>query len=415
MAAFMRGPGGPVTAVAVRRRFARCGCAVTVAAMTPSPSNDRPRARWLAPQAARKTTLLVALIALLGGCAGDGPPPPTPEQVRAQLKRLIPASIPDRAGWAADIQGALAALDIPPTPEHLCATLAVIEQESTYQADPPVPGLGRIALKEIEDRAARYKVPAFVVRGALQLKSPNGEAWADRIAAARTEKALSDLFEEMIAKVPMGERLLARANPVRTGGPMQVSIAFAEAHAGEHAYPYAADGSIRREVFTRRGGLYFGIAHLLDYPAAYDKPLFRFADFNAGRYASRNAAFQNAVAVATGIPLDLDGDLVRHRKKRGDTAIGATEAAVLTLTDRLGMTPARIRRELGEAHLHRFERSALYAGVFAIADERNGKPLPRATLPRIRLHSPKITRRLTTEWFATRVNGRFRKCMAKTR
>lgn len=378
-------------------------------------SNDRPRARRIALlQAALKTSLAVALAALSGGCT-DGPPPPTPEQVRAQLQRLIPASVPDRAGWAADIQGALAALDIPATPEHLCATLAVIEQESTYHADPVVPGLGRIALREIEDRAARYRIPAFVVRGALRLTSPNGEPWADRIAAARTEKELSDLFEEMIAKVPMGERLLARANPVRTGGPMQVSIAFAEAHADAHAYPYTADGSIRREVFTRRGGLYFGIAHLLDYPAAYDKPLFRFADFNAGRYASRNAAFQNAVAVATGIPLDLDGDLVRHRKKKGDAGIGATEAAVLTLADRLGMTPARIRRELGEAHLHRFERGALYAGVFAIADERNGRPLPRATLPRIRLHSPKITRKLTTEWFATRVNGRFRRCMAKIR
>lgn len=83
------------------------------------------------------------------------------------------------------------------------------------------------------------------------------------------------------------------------------------------------------------------------------------------------------------------------------------------MADDLGMTREQIRRELRDAHLHRFERSALYAGVFAIADRRNGKALPRATLPRIRLHSPKITRKLTTEWFATRVNGRWRKCMAR--
>jgi hypothetical protein len=362
---------------------------------------------------ASRTLIAGLLIAALGGCT-DTASPRTPEQVRAQLRQLIPASVPDRAGWAADIQGALAALEIDPSPQNLCAVLAVTEQESTYTANPAVPGLGKIAIGEIEARAARYKIPAFVVRGALQLESPNGETWQTRISRVRTEKELSDLFEEMIAKVPMGSRLLARANPVRTGGPMQVSIAFAEAHAQERTYPYSVEGSIRREVFTRRGGMYFGIAHLLDYPAAYEKPLFRFADFNAGRYASRNAAFQNAVAVATGIPLDLDGDLVRYRKGgKARDDVSATERAVLALADQLGMTPAQIRDGLEDSHRHRFERSALYTGVFEIADRRNGKPLPRATLPRIRLHSPKITRKLTTEWFATRVNRRYNRCMAK--
>ena len=74
-------------------------------------------------------------------------------------------------------------------------------------------------------------------------------------------------------------------------------------------------------------GLWNGIAHLLGYPASYDKPLFRFADFNAGRYASRNAAFQNAVSVATGIPLDLDGDLIRYRKAKDGNRTSATETA----------------------------------------------------------------------------------------
>lgn len=375
----------------------------------PCPAS-RPRA-W---RSARHAFLAAALAVGLGGCS-DTASQRTPEEVRAQLRQLIPASVPDRAGWAADIQGALAALEIEPTPQNLCAVLAVTEQESTYTANPAVPGLGKIAIGEIETRAARYRIPAFVVRGALRLESPNGESWQTRISRVRTEKELSDLFEEMIAKVPMGSRLLARANPVRTGGPMQVSIAFAEAHAQERSYPYAVDGSIRHEVFTRRGGMYFGIAHLLGYPAAYDKPLFRFADFNAGRYASRNAAFQNAVAVATGIPLDLDGDLVRYRKGKARGDASATERAVLPLADKLGMTPAQIRDGLEDSHLSRFEDSALYTGVFEIADRRNGKPLPRATLPRIRLHSPKITRKLTTEWFATRVNQRYTRCMAKAK
>jgi hypothetical protein len=360
------------------------------------------------------SALLIAACLVASGCTSE-PSRPTPEQVRAQLKRLIPASVPDRAGWAADIQSAFAAMNLEPSPQNLCSVLAVIEQESTYRADPPVPGLGKIALQEIEERAARLHVPRFAVRGALKLESPNGESWESRIAAANTEKTLSELYEEMIAKVPLGQRFLAKANPVRTGGPMQVSIAFAEAHARERAYPYAVNGSIRREVFSRRGGLYFGIAHLLDYPASYPKPMFRFADFNAGHYASRNAAFQNAVAVATGVALDLDGDLVRYGNNGDRTQIGATEAAVLRMSGGLGMTNEHIRRDLNQGRRHRFERTELYLRVHEIADRRNGKPLPRATLPRIRLHSPKITRKLTTEWFATRVDKRYRSCMARAK
>jgi hypothetical protein len=370
----------------------------------------QPRTRRTAPV----FMLLSLFVALLAGCE-DGPLPPTPEQIRAQIKRLMPATVKDRTGWAADIQAAFAALEIEPSAQNLCSALAITEQESTFSANPAVPGLGKIARSEIERRAARYRIPAFAVRAALQMESPNGETWDTRIARVRTEKELSDLFEEMIARVPIGKRLLARANPVHTGGPMQVSITFAEAHAREHPYPYTVDSSIRREVFTRRGGVYFGIAHLLGYPAAYDKPMFRFADFNAGRYASRNAAFQNAVSVATGIALDLDGDLVRYRKGEDGSKVSATETAVLTLAEKLGMTHDQIHRALVDAGRQRFEDSDLYARVFELAGKRSGRPLPHATLPRIRLNSPKITRKLTTEWFATRVNQRYQRCMAKAK
>jgi hypothetical protein len=348
--------------------------------------------------------------ALLAACSSPGPSrtPRSPAEIRAQLAALLPASVEDRAGWASDIQSAFQLLDIPASTENLCAALAVTEQESTFNADPPVPGLARIARQEIDRRAAQKKIPRFLVSGALRLKSPDGRSYGDRLARVRTEKELSYLYEDMIAKVPLGRRLLGDANPVRTGGPMQVGIAFAERHAREHGYPYASSGSIRHEVFTRRGGMYFGIAHLLGYPNSYDRHIYRYADFNAGWYASRNAAFQAAVTEASGVALALDGDLV----VAGDR-VGSTEAAVRSLAAQLDLSSESIARQLRQGDRHDFERSDVYQRVFALAERRAGRTLPRAVIPRIDLQSPKITRKLTTAWFADRVQARYQRCVNK--
>lgn len=356
------------------------------------------------------------LLTLLVGCAtpdANQGPQRSPAEVRAQLVRLMPAKTADREGWAAEIQTAFASIDIPPSSENLCAVLAVIEQESGYVADPAVPGLARIASDEIDRRAARLKVPQFLVRAALAVDSANGQTYAQRLVTVRTEQQLSRLFEEFIGTVPLGKRLFGHANPVRTGGPMQVGIRFAERYAESHRYPYADAGSTRQEVFSRRGGLYFGIAHLLDYPNSYERHLFRYADFNAGWYASRNAAFQAALARVAGVELALDGDLVAHGRGWGKRKIGATERAALSIADELELDERAIQRALDQGDRFEFEETDLYRRVFAIADRRAGQPLPRAVVPRITLESPKITRQLTTEWFATRVQKRYQACIAK--
>ncbi len=355
---------------------------------------------------------LAGIVVALAGCAHE-PEPRTPApslQGRALIEHAIPRGVPDRAGWIEDMDGAFKALGLAPTRENVCAVVAVTAQESGFHVDPVIPDLGAIAWREIERRAAHDAIPVSLVHQVLELKSPTGQSYAERIDHARTEKELSDIFEDFTGSIPLGRALFASWNPIRTRGPMQVNVAFAEQFAAAHPYPYPIKQSIADEVFTRRGSLYFGVAHLLDYQAPYDRYLYRFADFNAGQYSSRNAAFQRAVSAASGLPLDADGALLPHGSAGGT---GHTELAVRALSRRLHLDEAAIHAALEQGRTEEFERTPLYKAVFALAAQATGRPLPRAVVPQIRLEGPKISRNLTTDWYARRVDERFHSCLAR--
>lgn len=340
-------------------------------------------------------------------------PPASERDLRAMVGRLLPAGVKDRAGWAGDLYTAHASLGLPQAPQLYCATIAVIEQESTFQADPVVPGLPDIVWRELEQRGKKYGIPKLLISAAMLKTSPDGRSYRQRIDTLKTEKQLNSLFEDMIAELPAGKTLFAGYNPVRTGGPMQVSIAFAEEFARQKAYPYPVQRSIRDEVFTRRGGLYFGSAILLDYPAPYDDVVYRFADFNAGRYSSRNAAFQAALGRASGQPMVLDGDLLRYAGGKPVDQPSSVESALQQLAGKLRLSQREIRRDLLLEKTAAFGQSPTFNRLFALAEQQAGRPLARQTMPQIDLKSPKITRQLTTEWFARRVEGRYRTCLTR--
>lgn len=349
-----------------------------------------------------------------GQLTSPAPPPVrSDKEWRALIARLIAPTVRDREAWAGDLHTAFARLDIPHAPEIYCAAIAVVEQESGFQADPVVPGLPAIVWKGLEERGSKYGIPKLLIRTAMRKTSPDGRSYAQRIDALKTEKQLNALYADLIAEVPAGKQLLGGFNPVRTGGPMQVSIEFAEQFARAKPYPYPHKGAIRDEVFTRRGGLYFGSAILLDYPAPYDNVLYRFADFNAGRYSSRNAAFQSALGRLAGKPLSLDGDLLRYDKGQAVAEPSSVELAARSLNGRLQLRPGEIRRDLLLEKSAEFGQSPLFNRVFKLAEQQFGQPLPRQAMPQIDLKSPKITRQLTTEWFARRVDGRYRTCLGR--
>jgi hypothetical protein len=335
-------------------------------------------------------------------------------QGKALAQMLVPAQARDRAGWAADIADSVAALRLPGNAGNYCAAIAVIEQESSFQADPVVAGLPQIAWKEIEARRQRYHIPKLALNAALDRTSPDGRhTYHQRIDSLRTERQLSVLYGDIIDGVPGGKLLLSGYNPVHTGGPMQVSFEFAREHARDNAYAAALvrdnGGDVRETVFSRRGGVHFGTAHLLDYPASYTNAIYRFADFNAGRYASRNAAFQQALARISGASIALDGDLLDYDNGR----VSDGQQAAQQITKKLGLANGEIAAALKLEKSEAFARTTLYQRVFELADQAAGRRVAREILPQIDLKSPKIHSKITTAWFAQRVDGRYRQCLQR--
>lgn len=422
-----RGPGIPI-ALAVLALLTACSSGPVIIREGPLPAP----APAPAPPSPPPVTPLPAPLPVPLPAPAPRPPawpplPPAPvaepsavsaAEVRALADRAVPATVRDRAGWAADIATSFAALGIAAQPHKVCALAAVVEQESGWQADPVVPNLARIARAELDKKRAGLGIPAPVFELALRKTSPDGRSYAERLQRLRTERELSALYEDIVQEIPFGAQLLGDSNPVRTGGATQVGIAWAAEHMRAQRYPWPKASPARQEVFKRRGAVYFGAAMLLDYPVSYNRMLYRFADYNAGRYASRNAALQTLLAQLTGRPVVPDGDLLRYRDGQplpAHTDPSQAYTAALQLADALGLSRDRIEADLRLEKRFEFERSATWHRLWVLA-ERRGIAAPgadRARLPDIALQSPKISRPLTTARFAQRCEARYRSCLAR--
>ena len=107
------------------------------------------------------------LVALWSACSASGAAEDAALSARA-VTRLITAAeknVKDSQGWADDLLDVLKLHDLPASKENICAAIAIIDQESSFVADPAVAGLGKISEKAL--RAKMDKVP---VLGRLALR-----------------------------------------------------------------------------------------------------------------------------------------------------------------------------------------------------------------------------------------------------
>ena len=174
--------------------------------------------------------------------------------------------------------------------------------------------------------------------------------------------------------------------------------------------------ALRDELYTRHGGMYYGVLLLLGYETGYDRKVYRFADFNAGRYSSRNAAFQSQIAELSGNALAADGDLLLYDKSgKVSGGVSNTEKAlrVVLKSSNFELTDEDIHLDLMREKDSDFVQTLTYSALRATYKQVTGKQPVFAVVPNIALSSPKIRSKMTTRVFAESVDRRYQSCMAR--
>ena len=367
-----------------------------------------------------KKVFVSAAILALTACdkinfASSAPPPSdllSVEQTSAIIKPMMKAG--ESADlWASDIHHALSTLKKQSTADNVCAIVAVIEQESGFKADPAVAGIRQILAKKI---AKMESNPLLSVALNLRMAqaAANGKTFRENMQNIRTERDFEAWYNEFTAEkytFPGLKYMKMDVNDiVTTAGSMQVSIDYAR----DVAYELGQSSSnMRDQVYSRAGGVLYGSAHLLHYPADYSVMYYRFADYNAGHYASRNAAFQQMVMSLTGDKkIGLDGDLLSY--KDGLAQPSQTYRALLAWAKKQNftLTDVELMSDLKREKNVDFTDTKVYAWIATAYEKKYSKVL-KEQIPSIVLKSDKITRRLTTQWYADNVNRRFKNCLAR--
>jgi Protein of unknown function (DUF1615) len=375
-------------------------------------------------------------ICILGGLLLSASPALAQDaaMTQAAVTKLIRAAeknVVDPQGWAIDLLDVLRLHNLPRSKENVCSAIAIIDQESGFVADPPVKGLGAISEKAIRDKLGAIPIAGRIALKFLETTPEVGDSYMERIRAARTERDLDLTYRamvedagkksslDMVINSGLFNTMIEGRNDIDTIGSMQVSVNFALDVATRRRWlpmTLSDNYAVRDELYTRRGGMYYGVLLLLGYDTGYSRKLYRFADFNAGRYASRNAALQKQIAYLSSEKLALDGDLLLYTKNgtpRSDTS--ASEKAIRKFVKTPGgkLTDKEIHADLLLEKQPSFVTTRTYLAIRDTYSQKAKAVAAFAEVPNIDLSSPKITRRMTTRIFAESVDKRYQFCMGR--
>ena len=181
------------------------------------------------------------LVALWSACSASSAAEP-PALTAPAVARLITAAeknVKDPQGWADDLLDVLKLHDLSASKENICAAIAIIDQESSFVANPAVAGLGKISEKALRTKMDKVPVLGRLALRFLEIEPSPADNYLARIRAARTERDLDLVYRAMVADAAkqsglgrlINSGLLNRQidgrNEIDTIGSMQVSVDFA--------------------------------------------------------------------------------------------------------------------------------------------------------------------------------------------
>ncbi|WP_394752712.1 DUF1615 family protein [Crenothrix sp.] len=357
-----------------------------------------------------------------------------------QTEHLIEQAAPginNSFEWSKDLRDTLAVHHLELSRENICAMIAVISQESSFAANPSISVLSE---KDLRVLATKWiKLPLFERHNErsfiawLRHKPTIRNSYWKRFRNAKTERELDWTYRKMISDTlswsskdnnvlqnnVLLRNLLEDANEISTIGSMQVAVSFAmqiEEQRITRPLNLEEVWAMRDRMYTRKGGMYYGALLLLGYDVGYDKKLYRFADFNAGRFASRNAAFQATVAELLGKPVTADGDLLMYDPQgKPATTVSNSEHAINEIIQKydLGLTAIEIHNDLLQEKQINFSHTQTYQIIRQHYQKLMHKQALTAIVPNIVLRSEKNTEMMSTEKFTNTVNSRYQQCMGE--
>ena len=79
------------------------------------------------------------------------------------------------------------------------------------------------------------------------------------------------------------------------------------------------------------------------------------------------------------------------------------------------VTPRQIRSDLKKEKEKKFEDTQTYLALQKLYQNKTNKEPMYAVMPQVVISGPKLSRDYNTNWFASRVNGRYESCMQRAK